>query len=86
MIQFFQCSDDTEKTISIVEAAKTLNAACPISDGQAEFGVFFDGGQKHAKNNGTINPAMRSTSCHMKTYQQSIPIAVALVACVSPLG
>lgn len=30
------------------ETAKTLNAACPISDGQAEFGVFFDGGQKHA--------------------------------------
>ena len=30
------------------EPAKTLNAACPISDGQAEFGVFFDGGQKHA--------------------------------------
>lgn len=23
------------------ETAKTLNAACPMSDGQAAFGVFF---------------------------------------------
>ncbi len=68
------------------ESAKTLNAACPMSDGQAEFGVFFDGGQKNAENKGTINPEMHSTSCHMKTYQQSIPIVLALVACVSPLG
>ena len=39
-------TDDLNKTNT--EIAKTLNAACPISDGQAEFGVFFDGGQKHA--------------------------------------
>ena len=30
------------------ETAKTPNVACPMSDGQAAFGVFFGGGQKNA--------------------------------------
>lgn len=30
------------KQLSIVVAAKTLNVACPMSDGQTAFGVFFN--------------------------------------------